>query len=377
MEVLGFCSYPEECAATRYRLSQFVAPLSKRGINVTVKPFLNREKYASFYKKGRIIKNAVDIFNPLIERIFESISARNYDLLFIQRESMMFGPPMFEWLAKNVGKCPIVLDLDDATYVPYVSPTYGKLGSAFKFFGKTDKLIEWSEFVICCNRFVSEYVENKGIKSIIVPTVVDTDKFFPVKKSKVGKLTVGWIGSHSTLPLLESLFPVLRKLALSYDFKLKIVGSGRQEVLVDGIEIENLLWKLEREVEDLQSFDIGLYPMVVSESANKDWLFGKSCFKAVQYMTAGIPFVLTPIGNCAETGIKNETHFFANSDEEWYQALKTLLDSVEQRRIMGEKGRAFALKNFTIEQQVDKIESVFIQAIQTFHKGKNKAISVK
>ena len=370
MEVLGFCSYPEECAATRYRLSQFVSPLSKRGINVTVKPFLNREKYASFYKKGQLIRNTINIFNPLIERFFESVSARNYDVLFVQRESMMFGPPIFEWLAKNVGKCPIVLDLDDATYVSYVSPTYGKLGSAFKFFGKTDKLIQWSEFVICCNRFVAEYVEQKGRKSIIVPTVVDTDKFHLVKKSEIRKLIIGWIGSHSTLPLLESLFPVLRKLAIDYDFKLKIIGSGKDNIVIEGVELENLPWKLEREVEDLQSFDIGLYPMVVSSSANKDWLFGKSCFKAVQYMSAGIPFVLTPIGNCAETGIENETHFFANSDEQWYQSLKTLLNSAEQRQTMGEKGRRFALENFTIEQQVDKIERVLIQSIETFHKGK-------
>ncbi len=370
MEVLGFSSYPEECAATRYRLSQFIPPLSKRGINVTVKPFLNREKYASFYKKGQLVRNSIDILNPLLKRFSESVSARKYDLLFVQRESMMFGPPLFEWIAKNLGKCPIVLDLDDATYVPYVSPTYGKLASAFKFFGKTDQLIEWSEFVICCNRFVAEYVEKKGKKSIIVPTVVDTDKFHPVNKKMNGKLTIGWIGSHSTLPLLESLFPVLQKLAVIYDFKLKIVGAGSENIGIEGVEIENLPWKLEREVADLQSFDIGLYPMVISSSANKDWLFGKSCFKAVQYMTAGIPFVLTPIGNCAETGIENETHFFANSDEEWYQALMKLLDSAEQRQIMGEKGRKFALENFTIEQQVDKIERVLLEAVETFHKNK-------
>ena len=370
MEVLGLSSYPEECAATRYRLSQFVGPLSKRGINVTVKPFLNREKYASFYKSGRLVRNAVDLFSPVIGRFFESLSARKYDIIFVQRESMMFGPPVFEWLAKNIGNCPIVLDLDDATYVPYVSPTYGKLGTAFKFFGKTDKLIQWSEYVICCNRFVAEYVEKQGKKTIIVPTVVDTDKFHPVEKSSVGKLTIGWIGSHSTLPLLESLYPVLQKLAVSYNFKLKIIGSGRDSIIIDGVEVENLPWKLEREVEDLQSFDIGLYPMVVSPNANKDWLFGKSCFKAVQYMTAGIPFVLTPIGNCAETGIENETHFFANSDEQWYGSLKTLLDSSEQRKTMGENGRKFALENFTIEQQVDKIESVLLESIETSKRRK-------
>src|SRR5258708_17983600 len=150
IRVLAFCSYPEECAATRYRVSQFVGPLAGRGIDVTVRPFLDRQRYANFYKKGRIIRNSLDLLSPLIHRIFDSVAARNHDLLFVQREAMMFGPPVFEWIAQWVGKIPMVLDLDDATYVPYVSPTYGKLGSALKFFGKTDQLIEWLESVITC-----------------------------------------------------------------------------------------------------------------------------------------------------------------------------------------------------------------------------------
>jgi glycosyltransferase involved in cell wall biosynthesis len=371
MRVLAFCSYPEESAATRYRLLQFVLPLANRGIDVTVKPFLNSEKYGNFYKKGRLIRNSLNLLGPLVQRTFDSLSAKDHDLLFVQREAMMFGPPIFEWIARAVGNIPMVLDLDDATYVSYVSPTYGKLGSAFKFFGKTDKLIEQSEFVIACNRFVAEYVEKKGKQTTIVPTVVDTDKFCPVSKDSEHIPVIGWIGSHSTLPLLESLFPILTRLALEHPFKLKVVGGGKEDIKIEGVELENLPWSLEREVDDLRSFDIGLYPMVVSDSASRDWLFGKSCFKAVQYMTAGIPFVLSPMGNCAETGIANETHFFANSDEQWYQSLQTLLNFPDLRKKMGERGRKFALENFTIEQQVDKIEEVFRQSIETFRRRRS------
>jgi glycosyltransferase involved in cell wall biosynthesis len=369
MEVLGLCSYPIEAAATRYRFTQFVAPLAEKGINLTVCPFLSSEEFVAFYHSGKTFRKTLAMINPLANRFLKSLSAKKFDVLLVQREAMMFGPPVFEWLAKTVGKCPLVLDLDDATYVRYVSPTYGQLGSALKFFGKTDSLIDWSEAVICGNRFIAEYVEKKGAKAVVVPTVVDTDVFCPVKKDKNKTPVIGWIGTHSAFPLLEMLFPVLRDLARKYDFVLKIVGSGRDKIEIEGVKIENLDWKLERETEDFQSLDIGLYPIRVVENASADWLNGKSGFKAIQYLALGIPFVVSPIGVCAEIGIDGETHFAATSPEQWYESLRVLLESFEERREMGAKGRDYALKHFTVMQQTDRIAEVLHNVMMSLHRN--------
>ena len=155
----------------------------------------------------------------------------------------------------------------DATYVSYTSPTYGRLGSAVKWFGKTDDLIRWAEVVTCGNRRIAEYVESKGTRAVVIPTVVDTAIFCPRPDSNHQEpLTLGWIGTHSTYPFLESLFPVLEQLARAHRFRLKVVGSGRLDVRVPGVEVENLDWSLRREVEDFQSFDVGLYPITVGGS---------------------------------------------------------------------------------------------------------------
>ena len=377
MEVLGLCSFPVQSAATRYRLIQYKIPLAKKGINLTVVPFLSDKEFASFYRRGKTIQKAAAVLSFAAKRFIDSFSASKFDSLLIQREAMLFGPPVFEWLNKTIGKCPLILDLDDATYIPYVSPTYGRLSSAIKFFGKTDTLIDWSETVICGNSHLADYVTGKGKKAVVIPTVVNTDKFHPIEKAAGKTPIVGWIGTHSTFPLLETLFPVLQDLARKYDFTLKIVGAGTDEIEVEGVRVENSVWKLESEIEDFQSLDIGLYPLETSGSISKEWLMGKSGFKAIQYMSIGIPFVVTPVGVCSEIGIENETHFAASNKEQWYKSLSRLLESAALRKKMGENGRAFALRHYTVPRQTDKIADVLRFALENFHQKTGKQFAAQ
>lgn len=358
INVLAFASYPVESAATRYRLIQFVEPLAEKGINLTVAPFLSSADFAAFYNQGGFSSKVFGMLAPLRNRLLDAFSAKKFDVLFVQREALMFGPPLFEWLALAVGKCPLVLDLDDATYVRYVSPTYGRLGSALKFFGKTDALIKKSAAVVCGNRFIAEYVENKGAKAVIIPTVADTDKLHPVAKENEIPV-IGWIGTHSTFPLLAAIFPVLQRLAEKHDFILKIIGAGREDVKIPGVKIENTVWKLTDEIAGMQSFDIGLYPIQTLENAPPEWIAGKSGFKAIQYLAAGIPYVVTPVGVCAEIGEKDRTHFEATSEAEWYEALEKLLLDKNLRQEMGARGREYSLKHYTVPAQTEILAEAF------------------
>lgn len=372
MEVLGLCSYPLEAACTRYRLVQFAAPLAEKNINLTVLPFLDKDEFAALYKKGQTARKAIRLLGSAQKRLFDAIKMRHADALFIQREAMLFGPPIFEWIYKKIAKCPIVLDLDDATYLSYVSPTYGRLGSMLKFFGKTDKLIDWSETVICGNPHIADYVENRGKPTVIVPTVVDTDKFYPIKKDETKTPVIGWIGTYSTFPMLSGIFPVLQNLSRKYEFTLKIVGAGKEKIELDGVRVENLDWKLERETSDFQSLDIGLYPLEITKSLNEEWLAGKSGFKAIQYMAVGIPFVMTPVGVCAEIGIENKTHFSASNKDQWYEALAKLLESFNLRAEMGKKAREYALEHYTVSQHAHIIAETLTNSIKTYKLKNNR-----
>lgn len=351
MKVLALAPHPVEAASTRYRLEQFRAPLAERGIQLKIRPFLNSHLFTSLYKGGRKLRTGVSMMSSAVKRLGDVAAAPGYDVLLVQREAMMFGPPLIEWLINRRGKRPLVLDLDDATYVSYTSPTYGRFASLLKWFSKTDDLIRWAEIVTCGNRTIADYVESKGTEARIVPTVVDTEIFRPARRlTTEGPTVLGWIGTHSTFQYLEMIFPALQELAREHPFRLKVVGSGRAAIDLPGVEVESLEWSLAREIEDFQSFDIGLYPIKADE-----WGAGKSGFKAIQYMAVGIPYVVSPVGACTEIGEPGVTHLFARTQAEWVSALEELLLNREKRERMGAAGREHATKHYTVPIQADKL----------------------
>lgn len=358
MKVLALASYPNEAAATRYRVTQFIGPLAERGITLILRPFLDSRLFSSLYRREQLPRTAFGLAFSALRRLTDLWRASRADILFVQREAMMFGPPVIEWFSAKLLRRPMVLDLDDATYVRYTSPTYGRLANALKWFSKTDDLIGWAKVVICGNQSIADYVSKKGVRAVVIPTVVDTEQFHPLTSGETRAVPVlGWIGTHSTYPYLESIFPALERLAQNYSFRLKVVGAGRDQINVSGVEVENLPWDLSREIEDFQSFDVGLYPIVAD-----NWALGKSGFKAVQYMAVGIPYVVTPVGVCAEMGEAGVTHFAARTQEEWYEALRRLLSDAHLRKRMGEAGRSFAVGHYTMQAQAELLAHVLREA---------------
>lgn len=360
MKVLALASYPIEAASTRYRVAQYIEPLAEQGITLTLHPFLDSQLNATLYRRANWPRTAFGLMRTVVRRAADVWKAHDADVIFVQREAMIIGPPLVEWLALRVGRCPMVLDLDDATYVSYLSPTYGRFGSALKWFSKTDDLIRWAKTVTCGSRAIAEYVTAQGKQAVIIPTVVDTDRFRPRAEPQAGDVPVlGWVGTHSTYQYLASIFPALQRLAREHRFRLKVVGAGQKHVEIPGVEVENLAWSLEREIDDFQSFDIGLYPII-----EDNWSVGKSGFKSVQYMAVGTPFVTTPVGAAAEIGKPNVTHFFARTEDEWCKALAQLLTNENLRRSMGAAGRQHAIEHYAVEVQAQKLADVFRSAFR-------------
>jgi len=348
IRLLALASYPVEGASSRYRIVQFIEPLARRGIDVTFSPFLDAALFDALYKPGKLLLRSPRLLFRAVARLGAVFAATRADVVFVQRDAMLFGPPIVEWLIARVLRKPMIVDLDDANWIAYPSPVYGRLATWLKWPSKTDRLIRWARTVTCGSPYIASYA-----RGVVIPTVVDTKRFRPAPRPDNATPIIGWVGTHSTYAYLERLLPIFERLASEVPFRLRIVGSGRPKIDVRGLEVETQPWSLEREVEDFQALDAGVYP--IDDDA---WSAGKAGFKAVQYMATGVPFVMSPVGVCATMGIEGRTHLLAGTDDEWHAALLRLIRDVQLRESMSKEGRAFAEAHYDVEPQADALAAV-------------------
>jgi glycosyltransferase involved in cell wall biosynthesis len=196
-------------------------------------------------------------------------------------------------------------------------------------------LIKNADHVISSSPTLNEYCIslNKKSAGTFISSSIDTNRFLPNNKYQNDhKIVVGWTGTFSSIPFLESIKDVLVELSKVCDFKLRVISNCDFEA--SELDVELISWTKKREVEDLQGIDIGLYPLEDSE-----WVLGKSGLKALQYMSFGIPTVATSVGTSKIIIQNNINGFLVKSKSDWIDTLKKLIEDAELRKRLGEEAR--------------------------------------
>lgn len=357
--VLCLAPYPVEGPSARYRVLQYLPNLREAGFDCIYRPFMESDFYRGFYRPGGALRKALGLGGSLLRRLGDARRARGYDVVFIHREAALFGPPLIERFIAHTLRKPVVFDFDDAIHLPNASPTHGWAAGTLKCPQKTPEIVHLSRAVIAGNRHLQEYAVNLNPNVTMIPTVVDADAVRPrADPTGAGQpIVLGWMGTHTTFPYLEALFPTLQEVAKRHSFVLRIVGAGREQVSLPGVEVDNRVWSLDREVTDLQSFDIGLYPM-----PHDAWALGKSGFKAVQYMAVGIPPVCAPVGATCDLIDDGVQGYLPASPVEWAQRLCHLIEDAALRARLGQAGRARIEDWYCLRRQAPRLKAVLEQA---------------
>lgn len=267
----------------------------------------------------------------LAEQIPKIIKSHCYDVVLLQRE-MLSSFVTLEPLTKT----PRVLDVDDAIFL-YRNGDFAR------------RLAQISDRVICGNTYLADWfsVWNKDIT--IIPTAVDTDRYVPADKQGKfeGATVIGWIGTSGNLKYVYAIEAALAKMLKAHPkAKLRIVCDKIPEFcLIDMTRCEFIRWSETTEIESIQGMDIGIMPL-----ADTAWARGKCSFKMLQYMSCGIPVVVSPVGMNSEVLAMGKVGIGAVTENEWVDAITALLDSHDLRKQMGAVGRQVVTESFSISK---------------------------
>lgn len=344
--MLVLCPFPVGVAAgQRLKYEQHFNDWRAAGYDIDVSCFMDDAMWRIVYEKGHFLKKALGVLRGQLRRMRDLTRISHYDVVYVFMWVTPFGTSFFERTTRRIAN-KLIFDIEDNVLVGQsfrISHNPNALAQFIKGPWKARYLIETADHVVSASPFLNKaYLTiNKHRKCSYIPPSVDTDRFIPSsRKSDNDTVTIGWTGTFSTRIYLDLLRDVFQRLAKKHRFKLKVIGNFDYEL--DGVDLEVVRWTSEREVEDLQGIDIGVYPL-----SNDEWMLGKAGLKAIQYMAVGLPTVATNIGTTPMI-ITNEVNgLLVETDDEWFDALERLLNDPALRHRLGAAARQSVVENYS------------------------------
>lgn len=346
MKILLLSRYDRLGASSRIRSLQYLPLIESDDWQVDVRPLFSNAYLQALYG-GQ--SRGVHVISGYWQRLQVLMQAKDYDLIWIEKEAFPFIPALAERLMDKTA-IPYIVDLDDALFHRYdrnpcwfIRSLLGK---------KIDAVMRHAALVVVGNEYLAErahFAESQAIA--IIPTVVDLDQYNIVQRENIPPLTVGWIGSPATTNYLLDIAHIFNSLAR--EFAVRFVAMGASKNTLKDLPIEVWPWSEKNEVKLIQAFDIGIMPLVDSP-----WERGKCGYKLIQYMACGLPVVASSVGVNGQIVEHGVNGFLAKNSQDWEQALRKLLKDPELRRRMGSKGRECVETRYSLQIQAPRLKKL-------------------
>lgn len=333
-KVICFTSYPTDAPSVYHRLVAYRPHWNEYGAQLVVYSFFTKKMYKKRKRAGIIatLYKAVMMLFCTVRMLARVLFMPQGAIIIIHREVFPLGAPWLElWIIRKSKSS--FYDIDDAIWEP---PSNGlNQRNLFVDPNRVSKIMSSADCVVVGNQYLAEYARQVSDNVATIPTsyedvlgsiLEDTYEINSVP-------TIVWIGNLGNAFYLDVLNTVFQKLLLCKPFRLKIIGGEDiRKVKFPGIDIEYIPWTREAEIDGLMSSDIGIMPL-----PDMPYEKGKCAFKLIQYMSCGMPVVASPVGVNVDV-ITAETGFLAENKQQWYDALKCLIDDQDLRRNLGRQG---------------------------------------
>jgi len=347
-KVLVLCPFPIGVAAgQRLKYEQYFTDWRALGYRIDVSSFMDLRMWGVVYSPGFYFEKILGVLRGQLRRFRDLFRIADYDLIYVFMWVTPFGTTSFERAVRRLAKR-LIYDIEDNVLLEHTITARvfhpNRWIAMIKGPSKAKFLIKTADHVITSSPFLNERCLKANINraSTYISSSVDTDRFRPANRYyNENKIVIGWTGTFSSKIYLDLLRGVFLELADRVNFRLKVIGNFDYDLL--GIDLEVVRWNSQTEVEDLQTIDIGVYPLPID-----DWVLGKSGLKAIQYMAFGLPIVATKVGTTPLLISDEVDGLLVESKEEWVDALERLVREPDLRRALGKAAREKAVKKYSV-----------------------------
>ncbi|MBM3514538.1 MAG: glycosyltransferase family 4 protein [Alphaproteobacteria bacterium] len=345
LKVLALAWYARDGASSRVRMMQYVPHLERRGISVEVQSLLPEDYVSRLYRNGRRPFGA--IARACAHRLAALVRGRDCDVIWLQRELIPYLPFGIEKLLLP-GR-PVVVDNDDAHHLYYKRSSNPLVRDLLA--NKIERLMSLADAVCVGSPAMAEVARAGGAKRVeLIHSAVDTHAF---TMNQPAQFTVGWIGSPMTAEeSLPMVVPPLQRFLAETNSKCILVGVKPDQFAA--LPAERLAWNEAGEAGALARLSVGLCPL-----PDTPWHRGKSGYKIIQYMAAGKPALVSPVGIAADLTVPGETGSHCRTDDEWYAALMTLFRDANLRAEQGRRAREVAVARFDTAVVAENLARIF------------------
>ncbi|MDE3021997.1 MAG: glycosyltransferase family 4 protein [Pseudomonadota bacterium] len=311
--------------SARFRVRQYIPTL--QGYGVALEEMWSR--FGCYPPKAKW-KRPIWASATLAVQLPNVVKSWHYDAVLLQREMLS----TFVTLESLTGK-PRILDVDDAIFL--------NRGDCF-----ARRLAQLADRVICGNAYLAERFSVWNRDVTVIATTVDAQRYIPIAKGteRGDSIVIGWIGTSANLKYLYDLEAAIAQVMKSVPgARLRIVCDKCPAFqIISSDRVDFIRWSEEIEVASIQGMDIGIMPLEDTE-----WARGKCSFKMLQYMSCGLPVVVSPVGMNLEVLALGTVGIGAATMDQWIDALLVLLKNAKLRTCMGVVGRQVVETYFSIE----------------------------
>lgn len=357
MRILLLSKYSRSGASSRLRTLQYVPYLKEHGIEVVTESLFDDAYLKLLY--GSRKRSVLGLVKLYFKRMYLLLQSRDYDLVWVEKELFPYVPMFIERLFLGA-KTPYIVDYDDAIF-----HNYDLSKSSFvRFFlaNKIDKVMRNAQCVIVGNKYLGDRAKSAGASRVVlIPTVVDSSRYFCYDDTPKEQLIIGWIGSPSTQKYVVDIREALASACRDFNARVLLVGATCDIVSeLPGVNTTVLPWSEATEAELINQMSIGIMPL-----EDGPWERGKCGYKLIQYMASGVPVIASPVGVNVDIVIDNKCGYLAGDSSEWRSAFSTLLESPGLRKALGEAGKEAVMKIYSLQVQGHILKDVLrsVQAI--------------